>query len=316
MKIDYRYRAVSGLSRELVYAIGYRFDPADERDPDVQESYVIRLSASASASVMFGDVCWLTDVWVGPSGHVYVTDADGILWHHADPRADTLWSSVELDMTPIGVFGFDDANVFCWGANGEMFRFDGTSVHEVPYPGSRIESMHGPSPAQFVVAGEEILALWEGGRWRRLEPGAGEWTDVHYVNEHELYLVGFHGELHDGSIYAVERRAGGEDLGMLERVTKRDGVVWVGSGDSGLYALRGDELVLEQPDLKVIDMDARGELVLLTEEGVHVTADGSDFLTFGLDAFAVPLKGRRPKWIEADREVELDDRAAALETAE
>src|SRR5262245_28450979 len=149
---------------------------------------------------------FLTGIWRAPSGWVYVSDVTfrGVhlfrdVFDLKKPPED-----FPLPMLPEGVWGLDDRCVFVWGTrkprpNADLeypvFRFDGTTWHELPSPGYAVVAMHGLAPDfVYAVGFRGLVAQWDGAQWKRYPIPTGEvLSSVFVAGPDEMYACGHQG---------------------------------------------------------------------------------------------------------------------------
>lgn len=236
---------------------------------------------------------FVTGIWQAPSGTVYATDADmgGLYVFEEILNTDRRPDRVKLDdVTPEGVWGLTDDNIFVWGTRMDedrvktypVFRFDGSGWTELPPLPQPTNRIHGASPETVYACGwRGMIARWSGNDWEPMETPTREIvTDIHVESDDEVYAVTNDGQLLQGSSSGW-RHVASNPLGAtpFSGVAKFRGQLLVSANELGLMRLVAETGALEVFKAKVtgVHMEARENLIVTCEHIIAGTADGQDF---------------------------------------
>ncbi len=271
------YSKVSGPSRELYYAIGYRYE-GEQFEVDQSESWLFRSIAGMSTSL--NRRTWLTGLWCSNAGVAYVADA--VFRKVIIYRNTTDWTPEEHELPAAleGIWGIDDDCVWAWGLSGGdpvLFHWDGSRWNQVPSPGPLL-AMHGTRRDLVIGVGMSgLVARWNGTTWSAIaDVPASHLASVFVVDENEVYACGPRG----GQVLvrsADAWRAIDTDGGGLLSIAKWHGTLWAGVSDKGLCTLADATFIPVRPQFAATSIDVRTDLLFASPNGFAATADGAKF---------------------------------------
>jgi hypothetical protein len=301
MELGHTLGHASGPSDKDCHFICLRYPEKWGFKPEHGESWVFRAGGGMVHS-LYGGRGWFTGLWRSPKGCVYVTDS--VLGVHIcqDARPPNPPFKVhKLDATLAGVWGLDDENVFAWGIQRNapvLFRWDGSAWSDMPSPGD-VVAMHGTTPKLlYAVGAGGLIAHWNGRAWKRSEsPTKSVLSAVFVAAADEVYAVSTTRQ--GGELLRRDKKKFAEVCrgpGPLYGVAKFREDVWVGAGSHGLMKLDGGALVVAKPNIPADRLDARGNLVISSPDGICETADGKNFTRTPVKSIASALAKTPPKW--------------------
>ncbi len=237
-----------------------------------------------------------TGLWRSPSGQVWATDRDGVVWHARalwGPEAGK-WTRQDLDLDPGGVVGAADDAVFVWGTRRSdgaclVRGWDGRSWKPFPSPPFAVLALD-------VRAG--LVAVGEDGWFGRLD--GPQWTVVHTGTSADLLAV-------DGSERQVVAGAAdgsvlvGDITGFSMRfrvpgpalaVARWQGALWAGAGEHGLFR----EGALVRDDRRCNALEAHDELLVGCDDVVCSTPNGARFPAAGRGVVESPVRLEPRTW--------------------
>ncbi|MBX3130287.1 MAG: hypothetical protein KF718_26450 [Polyangiaceae bacterium] len=297
------FSGVSGTSMEDCVALAGRFEGELGYRPPNLETWVVRMSPGRIETMFWGQRKWLSGIWRGPSGRIYVSDMDKVL-HHREPDPDAsstaAWTKHEAAGNMMGIRGIDDDYVMSWGLAEQstpcVMLWEGSAWRRVGAPEFMIWDVHGSRrDLIFAVGDGGRIARWDGTRWTEMStPATGTLNAVFCVDDDEVYACGRDRELLKGSSYGWTKVLDAE-VG-LHGVAKWRGEVWVGAAmPIGLCKLEDDGLVQVGPVLAT-NFDVRGTLLFTTSEHIAESPDGVGFMATPIDNFLEIVANDPPSW--------------------
>lgn len=292
------FSKVSGVSRDLYYAIGYRYEGEDFQ-VDQCESWLFRTMTGGGGSL--NRRTWLTGLWCSPQGTAYVTDS--VFRKVIVYRNTGNWTSEEheLPATLDGIWGVDDACVWAWGSSAGdpvLFHWDGARWTQVPSPGE-VLSMHGTRrDLVFAVGMSGLVARWNGTTWTTIRdvPATTHLASVFVVDEQEVWACGPRGQLLAGSSDGW-REILTHGSGLLS-VAKWQDKLWLGVSDVGLCTctLADSTFVPVRAGFPATSLDARGDLLFASHGMFGGSIDGSKFRGMRASHFHEVSAGMEAAW--------------------
>jgi hypothetical protein len=298
MKLGHLVGHASGTSLWACHFLLLRFDEKRGFKPNQGESWIFQKEGSTT-HFLYGGLGWYTGLWRSPAGKVYAPSIAGFVDVNPDPRPRAApWRADQLGATLGGVWGLDDETVFTWGHRGQntvLFRYDGAKWSEIESPGD-IVGMHGiEEKGIHAVGARGLIARWDGRKWKKQpSPTKSVLSSVFVASDEEMYAVG-NGVVLQGSVHGwalvtdIPTHAFG--------VAKWKGEVWVGASEKGLMKLAGSRLVPAKPNVKAINLDARGDLLITTHDFVAGTSDGKDYKAVNIEILAPMVAKNPPAWM-------------------
>lgn len=295
---DYTFGTASGPNIDDCHLLGYRGPAGEGFQPDRGESFVLHRKGK-TISLLLKKEGWYTDLWRSPTGHVFVTDANGFIQHRAGDSGS--WATESVGGMMVGVWGLDDQHLFAWGLRGDrdfMMRWDGQAWSEMPSPQGGVVAVHGSRPDLLVAVGDAgLIARWDGSAWTSMSAPSDEpLRSVFVVGDDEMYACGNRGGLVQGTVHGWTPVLSHD--APLASVARWHDAVWVGAtGDAGLCRLEGDTLVSVKPNLTAIHLEANPDTLLCFNIGVigH-TNDGVAFTGFRTKGFQEACSAHVPPW--------------------
>jgi hypothetical protein len=311
MATAHRYGNVSGLSLTEASFVGYRSNPHYGFDDRHMESWLLTTSGSLTPRLALRTPGRLGTPWRSPSsgvtfapsfsGDVHIVfppeGSDGQLEAPARVRTE------ELSGVLAGAWGLEDDLVFVWGDRWDdrgvrqnvMYRWDGRSFRQIAAPGpGMIFGLHGTRrDLVYAVGHGGLIARWDGDSWTRAwSPTGRVLGSVLVLDETRIYASGPRRQppLLEGSLYGwtemmrVPFAVSGLAMREQEGGAKE---LWIASYPGGLWKLEGGtKLTAVNEEISIVQMDARGdELVLTTEDEIIGTRDGQELRRIGLPIF-------------------------------
>lgn len=292
-----QYRKASGISFNDCVILGRRFP--DETGPESTECdfwILVNQPEAGDSTNTFAPWTFrsfVTDIWRAPSGVVYATDADlGGLYRFADIMDQSTPSTkIRLnDVSPEGLWGLDDDNLFVWGSRRTedrnlhhlVFRWDGATWHELPPLPHAVVAIHGSAPdLAYAVGYQGLVARWDGSAWSTFEaPTDAIVSDVHVESPEELYAVTYAGELLEGD--GKQWVLGGTNphgAAPFSGVAKFQGEVYIGANGLGVMkrAPGGGGVIDFKQNIPATALEVRDNLIFTTDEVIVGTSDGERF---------------------------------------
>lgn len=299
------YLRASGSALDDCCFLGQRYDSEWGYKARDSESWVMRnvpaRDGATTTSIHLPTDTHLTDVWMSPTGAVYVSDSTrGAVYRcpRLWPGEPEAWSQDLLPAAIQGLWGFSDEYVYAWGGAGDrhpMFHWDGARWNDMPAPGFEVYALHGLTPELFWAVGVEgQVAVCERGAWRAFPTPTGETlVSVFAVSPDEVYACGNQGSLLEGSHAGFGRIAEGPVPGLpLFAVAWWNDALWVGARQFGLLRRveRTSALEVVKPNVWALAFDARVSLVITTPQFIAGTSDGATFRAAAKGALETQLE--------------------------
>jgi len=301
MSLTAAYAKVSGTGLRSCATLVTRYFEEDGRfRPESGESWVCRNTPDGISETLYRHTGWLTGLWRSETGRLYVTDIRRKILHW-DPDKDD-WQTHSVPINPMGIWGLGDGSVYAWGMGDNkaptVLRWNGRDWSALPPPSDLVWAMHGTSDdLVFAVGDNGMIDRWDGASWTSMPFHARKTLNrVFVVSEDEAYACGSDGELLQGSVYGWTRLVEIEHAIMGVAKWKDD--LWVGTtGPLGLCKWsEEDGLVSIKENVKVLHLDARDDLVMVTGDLIVATADGENFSGLGTKWFMRATDHRAPSW--------------------
>ena len=297
-ELESYYYSASGPSLDGCFFLGQRYVAAQGFKPHEGECWIIRNTVEDDEmfqTLHFGTTGWLTRLWRSDSGAVFASSTTGSqVYYHPDPQGDEKrgFESVKLGAPPEGVWGLSDDFVLVWGATYEetnhLFRFDGKKWKEMKAPDFDVRAIHGIAPDLLYAVGVGGgVARWDGRTWKRFPVPTDEvLNSVFVAGPDEIYATGNAGTLLEGSAHGWGKIGESPVSGMpLLAVARWKKDLWVAGGQFGLFKRVGTQNKLKcvKPNLRAVDLDVRGNLLISCEDVIVETADGKAYTGFDSD---------------------------------
>ncbi|MFL5322585.1 MAG: WD40/YVTN/BNR-like repeat-containing protein [Myxococcaceae bacterium] len=189
-------------------------------------------ASTALTNVDLGDVSASASNNVIAVGSTFAFHYDGCSW---SPMAATPIPTTSLN----GVYVADATHAWVVGANGKIFRWDGSAwTSEQGCSTSTLRAVHGTGPTDVWAVGNATVCHYDGANWSPLGTlSSATWFDV-YARNGEAFVSG------TNASYAVTTRYSGtsfagyvgptSSLAAVTGVTAPCSVFWTGPG-AGLY---------------------------------------------------------------------------------
>ncbi|MCA8910398.1 MAG: hypothetical protein KDB82_01740 [Planctomycetes bacterium] len=304
MNIDVSYYSVSGLKNRRCAFLANRFDAEYGYKPGDAESWIVvnDYTPEAQGETRFtnGTLAWYTGLWSSPQGTAYITRHDGWVIFNPDifaKNAFSRWQNHELkDFNAWGVHGAGE-EVFVWGSDtsedadaalapSTVLRQENGDWLPIASPGFRIVAMHGTDGTNLWAAGAGgEIASWDGNSWVRHASIGYALHSIH-VGEKNVYATSARGEILRVSPSGCELEGvlpGASMPGDAACVAVWNDDLWVGSARLGLFRKTGAGFTCVKPNITCTSIDARDELVLCAPNRISGSANGTDFMSFGVD---------------------------------
>ncbi len=308
-KLETEYYSASGPDVDHCAYLGMRYDADHGYKPRESECWILSHrplnSGDTGMTMHHGTTGWLTGLWRSPSGAVFVSNmTDSKVLFHPDLEGDPKrkFEETKLGAPLDGVWGLDDTFVLTWGATFEgkrfIFRFDGKKWKELPAPDFDVIAIHGLDPELLYAVGSGGgVARWEGRAWKRFPAPTDEsLNSVFVAGPDEVYATGGAGTLLEGSAHGWGKIAEGPVKGMpLLAVAKWKKDLWVAGGQFGLFKRVGTQNKLKciKPNMRAVDFDTRGNLLVACEDFIGQTVDGKEFDGAGDDFLLEERAGKK-----------------------
>jgi len=294
---------VMGRDSQNCVFLAQRWSDLTGGSDDMNEGWVGQV-VDGRVHTLMGKIGWLADLWVSPSGRIFVAEATSgafaIHWNLSTDPTQTDWQTMKCPAVIEGVWGLHDELVFAWGRRGsdnDMYWFNGQSWSQMPSPGV-VVAMHGTAPDCIFAVGEGgMVAHWNGAQWRRTTvPSVGTLSAVHVVSPDEVYATGPARRVLEGSIYGWQELCSTESGGIYCGKWRDD--LWVVTGVAGLSRVIDNELVpvMHDPLLRPYCMHLGERMLLATADAIYDSADGETFQSLSIDLFRDAIQAVPPMW--------------------
>lgn len=303
----YSFDSITGGQLDGCAFLAFRREPESRLTPWEMESWIVlpsdsfALTGERLIALELGVHGFLTGAWYAPSGVVYATEFDGRLYMR-DPsgrgwRASDFGADVQLH----GVWGLDDRQVYVWGRNAWgpcLWRLAENQFEAMPTPPGFITTLRGTAPENLYAAGRRgLLARWDGGRWLRIRLRLlRDVTGMSVDGVDDLWVTTDNGKLFEGTRHGWALRAHFD--GPLFDVARWRGELWVAAGNRGVFTLEGrtNALVPRAPDVPAVALSSGAELLVLGEDALAVSRDGSEFRSTSRHVLRSHCQDKRPRW--------------------
>ncbi len=308
---EYSFDSVSGFGVERCVFLAYRRPAEHIVDPGRMESWLVRPSEDATVNgdrtihMDLGLHGYATGAWLSPTGVTYVVTFDGALYVRApgDDGAPGGWHRTDFgrDVELHGVWGIDDRDLYIWGRDTWrplMWHLGRGAITAMPAPPGRTTIVRGVGPELLYAAGDGgFLARWDGSSWERMRLSLSRpVTGLCVADVDDLWITTDNGKLFEGTSHGWALRL--QLDAPLYDVGRWRGALWIAGGRRGLFRLvdRRDELEPVAPDVGAVAIETRGDLLVLADDCLTVSSDGSDFRITCRDVLLAEREAEAPSW--------------------
>ncbi|RUX25447.1 hypothetical protein EOA13_27290 [Mesorhizobium sp. M7A.F.Ca.US.011.01.1.1] len=220
--------------------------------------------------------CWFTDIWRSKSGRILVCDDNGAV--HAGSGTD--WAGSQVSSRPLNtVWGFDDNTIYCGGAEGVVYHWDGARWSTFsPGLGNTILCIAGTAPNDLYVSGEGSL-FWhyDGQQWSQIQlPTNAILVGLLALSSTDVLVSGSAGTLFRGSGLAwTDVSQSGRDFYKMALYRKS---IYIAGGGQGVFTFDGTAVSKLKDGFPVYRLSTNGSYLTLAGGNSAIRYDGSNWL--------------------------------------